>query len=136
MFIRKAANKTSSKSKNRNSSKKNLVSKKNSYYKTRQISQILPSLIIFSGFIALSFAIFILIKQINPVIKNERLKYLCTYELGNKKNKLYNKKTKKLKSLVGDSKKFCRDFIFPRDKRKSRINFFPLIKDILFRFIF
>ena len=49
-------------------------------------SSIYSSIIIFAGFISLSLTIFFLIKQLQPVIKNEKLKFLCTYQLGDKKS--------------------------------------------------
>ena len=51
-----------------------------------------------------------------PFLKNERLKFLCTYQIGDKKNKSYKEAKIKLDKIVGDGDKFCRNFIFPKDK--------------------
>ena len=95
-----------------------------------------PAFIIFLGFISLTFTIFFLIKEINPLIKNQQLKYLCTYELGNKKDDTYKKAKLKLDKMVGDGNKFCRNFIFPKNNKKSIFKIFPFIKDVLFRIVF
>ena len=47
------------------------------------------SIIIFAGFITLSITLFFLIRQLQPVIKNEKLKFLCTYQLGDKRSQPY-----------------------------------------------
>ena len=49
-------------------------------------SPIYSSILILTGLIGLSLAIFFLAKQLQPLIKNERLKFLCTYQLGDKKS--------------------------------------------------
>ena len=116
--------------------KKNFITKKNKLNQRLELRSISSSLIIFLGFISLSFTIFFLINQLNPLIKNERLKYLCTYQIGNKKNEKYKKEKIKLEKMVGDSNKFCRNFIFPKDNSNSKFNFIPFAKDILFRVIF
>ena len=109
--------------------------KKNKTASIRSLNKISPSIIIFLGLLSLSFTIVFLIKEINPLIKNQRLKYLCTYELGNKKNINYKKAKLKLNKIVGDDNKFCSNFIFPKNKR-SRFNIFPFLKDIFFRLAF
>ena len=96
-------------------------------------SSIYSSIIIFVGFISLSFTIFFLVKQLQPLIKNERLKFLCTYQLGNKKNQRYKDSKLELEKLVGDSDKYCKNFLIP--KEKNRFGFFRTVGDILFRFI-
>ena len=96
---------------------------------------IYSSLIIFFGFVSLSLTIFLFTKQIKPLLKNERLKFLCTYQIGDKKNKSYNDAKIKLDKLVGDSDKFCKNFIFPKEKRKRGSRVFPFLKNIIFRFI-
>ena len=111
------------------------IRKKNKIATFRAIKKFSPSIIILLGLLSLSFTIVFLIKEINPLIKNQRLKYLCTYELGNKKNINYKKAKLKLNKIVGDDNKFCSNFIFPKNKR-SRFNIFPLIKDIFFRLAF
>ena len=116
--------------------KKNFITKKTKIKQRLELRSISSSLIIFLGFISLSFTIFFLINQLNPLIKNERLKYLCTYQIGNKKNEKYKKEKIKLEKMVGDSNKFCRNFIFPKDNSNSKFNFIPFAKDILFRVIF
>ena len=108
------------------------VTKKNSFS-----SSIYSSFIIFAGFISLSLTIFFLIRQLQPVIKNERLKYLCTYQLGNKKSQSYKDAKLELEKLIGgsnkDTNKYCKNFLIPKEKK--RFGFFPLLTDILFRFI-
>ena len=111
------------------------VRKKNKIATFRSLKKFTPSIIILLGLLSLSFTIVFLIKEINPLIKNQRLKYLCTYELGNKKNINYKKAKLKLNKIVGDDNKFCSNFIFPKNKR-SRFNIFPFLKDIFFRLAF
>ena len=111
------------------------VRKKNKIATFRSLKKFSPSIIILLGLLSLSFTIVFLIKEINPLIKNQRLKYLCTYELGNKKNINYKKAKLKLNKIVGDDNKFCSNFIFPKNKR-SRFNIFPFLKDIFFRLAF
>jgi len=108
------------------------VTRKNSFS-----SSIYSSFIIFAGFISLSLTIFFLIRQLQPVIKNERLKYLCTYQLGNKKSQSYKDAKLELEKLIDgsnkDTNKYCKNFLIPKEKK--RFGFFPLLTDILFRFI-
>ena len=111
------------------------IRKKNKIATFRSLKKFSPSIIILLGLLSLSFTIVFLIKEINPLIKNQRLKYLCTYELGNKKNINYKKAKLKLDKIVGDDNKFCSNFIFPKNKR-SRFNIFPFLKDIFFRLAF
>ena len=111
------------------------IRKKNKITTFRSLKKFFPSIIILLGLLSLSFTIVFLIKEINPLIKNQRLKYLCTYELGNKKNINYKKAKLKLNKIVGDDNKFCSNFIFPKNKR-SRFNIFPFLKDIFFRLAF
>ena len=111
------------------------IRKKNKIATFRSLKKFSPSIIILLGLLSLSFTIVFLIKEINPLIKNQRLKYLCTYELGNKKNINYKKAKIKLNKIVGDDNKFCSNFIFPKNKR-SRFNIFPFLKDIFFRLVF
>ena len=68
-------------------------------------SSIYSSFIIFVGFMSLSISIFFLIRQFQPLIKNEKLKLLCTHQLGDKKNQGYKDAKLKLEKLVGDSNK-------------------------------
>ena len=96
-------------------------------------SSIYSSIIILTGFIGLSLSIFFLTTQLKPLIKNERLKFLCTYQLGNKKNQRYKDSKLELEKLVGDSGKYCKNFLIP--KEKNRFGFFRTIGDILLRFI-
>ena len=98
-------------------------------------SSIYSSIIIFAGFISLSLTIFFLIKQLRPVIKNEKLKFLCTYQLGDKKSQNYRDAKMELEKLVGDSDKYCKNFLLPKEKNKKGVRFFPIMKNILFRFI-
>ena len=98
-------------------------------------SSIYSSFIILLGFMSLSFSIFFLIRQLQPVIKNEKLKFLCTYQLGDKKNQRYRDAKLELEKLVGDSNKYCSNFLLPKEKNKRGFRFFPLMRDIFFRFI-
>ena len=91
------------------------------------------SIIIFAGFITLSITLFFLIRQLQPLIKNEKLKFLCTYQLGDKKSQTYRDSKLELEKLVGDSNKYCKNFLLPKEKKRFR--FFPIMKDILFRFV-
>ena len=97
-------------------------------------SSIHSSLIIFAGLMSLSFTIFFLINQFQPFIKNERLKFLCTYQLDNKKGQSYKASKMELKTLVGDSKKYCENFLIPKEKK--RFNPFSVLKDVIFRVVF
>ena len=100
-----------------------------------QKNYIYPSIIIFFGFVSLSLTIFLLMKQIQPFVKNERLKFLCTYQFGDKKNKSYKEAKIKLDKIVGDGDKFCKNFIFPKEKSKRGFRFVPILKNIFLRFI-
>ena len=111
------------------------IRKKNKIASIRSLKKFSPSIIILLGLLSLSFTIVFLIKEINPLIKNQRIKYLCTYQLGNKKNINYKKAKLKLNKIVGDDNKFCSNFIFPKNKR-SRFNIFPFLKDVFFRLVF
>ena len=143
LFIKKK--KRSSKRKNNqvrrnNASKFALYKSKKSihdknYYPYPQKNFIFPSIIIFLGFMSLSFTIFIFTKQIQPFLNNERLKFLCTYQIGDKKNKSYKEAKIKLDKMVGDGAKFCNNFIFPTKKSKRGFRFIPIIKNIILRFI-
>ena len=127
-----------------NSAKGRKISKRKKVYpKSRKIekrknsysfsSSMYSSILIFAGFISLSLTIFFLVKQLQPLIKNERLKFLCTYQLGNKKSQRYKDSKLELEKLVGDSDKYCKNFLIP--KEKNRFGFFRTVGDILFRFI-
>ena len=105
------------------------------YYPYSHKNNIYPSIIIFLGFISLSLTIFLFTKQIQPFLKNERLKFLCTYQIGDKKNKSYKESKIKLDKIVGNSDEFCKNFIFPKEKSKSRFRFMPIMKNIILRFI-
>ena len=119
--------------------------RKKVYLKSRKIvkrkqsvffsASIYSSIIIFIGFISLSFTIFSLSRQIQPVIRNERLRFLCTYQLGDKKNKHYKDAKLKLEKLVGDSEKYCKNFLKIEEKNNKRFRFFPILNKILLRFI-
>ena len=114
------------------SKSRKIVKSENSYSFS---SYIYSSLIIFAGFMSLSLAIFFLIKQMQPLIKNERLKFLCTYQLGEKKSQSYKDAKLELEKLVGDNDKYCKNFLLPNEKNKRGFRVFPLIRDIFFRFI-
>ena len=112
------------------SKSRKIIKRKNSFSFS---SSTYSSIIIFTGLIALSITLFFLIRQLQPVIKNEKLKFLCTYQLGDKKSQAYKDSKLELDKLVGDSDKYCKNFLLPKEKKGFR--FFPIIKDILFRFI-
>tara|TARA_Y100001978_G_scaffold153680_1_gene138994 strand:+ start:365 stop:808 length:444 start_codon:yes stop_codon:yes gene_type:complete len=105
------------------------------YYTYPQKYNIYPSIIIFFGFISLSLTIFLFTKQIQPFLDNERLKILCTYQIGDKKNRSYKESKIKLDKIVGDGDKFCKNFIFPKEKSKRGSRFMPILKNVIFRFI-
>ena len=113
-----------------NSKSRRTVKRKNSFSFS---SSIYSSIIILAGFISLSLTIFFLIRQLQPAIKNEKLKFLCTYQLGDKKSQNYKDAKLELEKLVGNSDKYCKNFLLPKEKKGFRI--FPIIKDILFRII-
>ena len=121
------------------------LTRKKVYSKSRKIvqggnsysftSSMYSSYIILVGLMSLSISIFFLIRQLQPVIKNEKLKFLCTYQLGDKKNQRYRDAKLELEKLVGDSNKYCKNFLLPKEKNKRGFRFFPILKDIFFRFI-
>ena len=121
------------------------LTRKKDYSRSRKIvkrennhplsSPIYSSFIIFAGFIILSVTLFVLIKQLQPIIKNERLKFLCTYQLGDKKSQSYRDAKVELEKFIGDSDKYCKNFLIPKEKNKRGFRFFPLMKDIFFRFL-
>ena len=98
-------------------------------------SSTFSSFIIFAGFLSLSLTIFFLIRQLQPVIRNERLKFLCTYQLGDKKSQSYKNSKLELEKIIGDSNKYCKNFLLPKEKTKTGSRLFPTIRNILFRFI-
>ena len=104
-------------------------------YPYTQKNYIFPSLIILIGFISLSLTIFLFARQIEPFLKNQRLKFLCTYQIGDKKYKSYKEAKIKLDKIVGDGEEFCKDFIFPKEKSKRGFRFIPFMKNIILRFI-
>ena len=78
---------------------------------------------------------FFLIRQLQPVIRNERLKFLCTYQLRDKKSQSHKESKLELEKLVGDSDKYCKNFLLPKEKTKKGFRLFPIMRSILFRFI-
>ena len=112
------------------SKSRKIVKRENNYSFS---SSIFSSFIIFTGFISLSLTIFFLIRQLQPVIRNEKLKFLCTYQLGGKKSQNYKDAKLELEKLVGNSDKYCKNFLLPKEKKGFRI--FPIMTNILFRFI-
>ena len=112
------------------SKSRKIVKRKNNYSFS---SSIFSSFIIFTGFISLSLTIFFLARQLQPVIRNERLKFLCTYQLGEKNSQSYKESKLELKKLIGDSDKYCKNFLLPKEKKGFSL--FPIMKNILFRFI-
>ena len=115
-----------------NSKSKKIIKRKNNYSFS---SHTFSSIIIFAGFISLSLTIFFLIRQLQPVIRNERLKFLCTYQLGDKKSQSFKDSKLELENIVGDSDKYCKNFLLPKEKTKKGFRFFPIMRNILFRFI-
>ncbi len=99
------------------------------------INPIYPSIIIFTGLITFSGAVIFLTRQFQPLIENQRLKLLCTYQLGDKKSNFYKPAKIKLEKLSGDGEKFCKNFIFPKEKNKKKFQFLPILRNILFRLI-
>ena len=112
------------------SKSRKIVKRENNYSFS---SSIFSSFIIFTGFISLSLTIFFLIRQLQPVIRNERLKFLCTYQLGDKKSQSYKESKLELEKLIGDSDKYCKNFLLPKEKKGFRL--LPTLSNILFRFI-
>ena len=112
------------------SKSRKIVKRENNYSFS---SSIFPSFIIFTGFISLSLTIFFLARQLQPVIRNERLKFLCTYQLGEKNSQSYKESKLELEKLIGDSDKYCKNFLLPKEKKGFSL--FPIMKNILFRFI-
>jgi len=108
------------------------VKRRNSYPFSSYMNS---SFIIFAGFISLSITVFFLIRQLQPLINNERLKYLCTYQLGDKKSQSYKDAKLELQKLIGDNNKFCKNFLLPRERNKKGFIFFSIMKDIFFKFI-
>ena len=113
------------------SNSRKIVKRKNNY----SSSSIFSSFIIFAGLISLSLTIFFIIRQLQPVIRNERLKFLCTYQLGDKKSQSYKESKLELEKLVGDSDKYCKNFLLPKENSKKVFRLFPIMRNILFRFI-
>ena len=116
-----------------NRSKKSIRNKV--LYSNPQKIFIYASIIIFLGFMTLSLTIFLFTKQIQPFLNNERLKFLCTYQIGDKKDKSYKEAKIKLDKIVGDGDKFCKNFIFPKEKSKRGFRFIRVMKNIILRFI-
>ena len=112
-------------------SRKTVKSKNNYSFSASTFS----SFIIFAGFISLSLTIFFLIRQLQPVIRNERLKFLCTYQLGDKKSQSYKNSKLELEKIIGDSNKYCKNFLLPKENTSGGFRLFPMLRDILFRFI-
>ena len=123
-----------------NSSKKQTIRSKRYFHSKTynpyiQKHYFYSSIIIFFGFLSLSLTIFLFTKQIQPFLNNERLKFLCTYQIGDKKNKSYKEAKIKLDMIVGDGDKFCKNFIFPTEKSKRGFRFIPVMKNIILKFI-
>ena len=114
------------------SKSRKIVKRRNNYSFS---SSIFSSFIIFSGFISLALTIFFLVRQFQPLIRNERLKFLCTYQLGDKKSQSYKYSKLELEKLVGDNEKYCKNFLLPKEKFKKVFRIFSIMGDILFRFI-
>ena len=115
--------------------RKQILTKRKIISSFSELNPIYPSIIIFIGLITFSGAVIFLTSQFQPFIKNQRLKLLCTYQLGDKKSDFYKPAIIKLEKLTGDGEKFCKNFIFPKEKNKRRFQFFPIVRNILFRLI-
>jgi len=111
-------------------SRKSTKNKKNFSFS----SSINSSFIIFAGLISISLTLFFLLRQLQPLIRNERLKFLCTYQLGDKKSQSYKDAKLELEKLIGDDDKYCKNFLVPKERKKGFI-FFSIMKDIIFKFI-
>ena len=140
MFKKRTKGESRKRAKGRKTStRKKVYSKSRKIVKRKNIfsfsSSTYSSIIIFTGFITLSLTLFFLIRQLQPVIKNEKLKFLCTYQLGDKKSQNYRDAKLELEKLVGNSDKYCKNFLLPQDENKKGVKFFPILKNILFRFI-
>ena len=61
------------------------------------------------------------------------MKFLCTYQLGDKKSQSYKESKLELEKLVRDSDKYCKNFLLPKEKKGFRL--LPIIRNIFFRFI-
>ena len=114
------------------SKSRKIVKRKNNYSFS---SSIFSSFIIFAGFISLSITIFFLIRQLQPMIRNERLKFLCTYQLGDKKSQSYKESKLELEKIIGDNNKYCKHFLIPKERNKKGFIFFSIVKDIIFKLI-
>ena len=115
--------------------RKQILTKRKIISSFSELNPIYPSIIIFIGLITFSGAVIFLTSQFQPFIKNQRLKLLCTYQLGDKKSDFYKPAKIKLEKLTGDGEKFCKNFIFPKEKNKRRFQFFPIVRNIIFRLI-
>ena len=131
MFKKRTKKISQNKVKGRKTPKRKIVTRK----KSDSFSpSIYSSIIIFIGLISLSSTIFLLSRQLKPVIRNERLKFLCTHQLGDKKSQNYKEAKLKLEKLIGDSDRYCENFLLPKEKKKKNFRFFPFINN-LFRFM-
>ena len=132
MFKKRTKKISQNKVKGRKTPKRKIVTRK----KSDSFSpSIYSSIIIFVGLISLSSTIFLLSRQLKPVIRNERLKFLCTHQLGDKKSQNNKEAKLKLEKLIGDSDRYCENFLLPKEKNEKKFRFFPFIKNILFRFM-
>ena len=114
-------------------SKRNITANKYNPYMEK--NYIYSSIIIFFAFVSLSLTIVLFTKQIQPFINNERLKFLCTYQMGDKKNKVYKEAKIKLDKIVGNGDEFCRNFIFPKEKVNIGFRIISIMKNIVFKLI-
>ena len=115
-----------------NSKTRKIAKRKNSY---SFFSSTSSSFIILAGFISLSLTIIFFIRQLQPLIKNERLKFLCTYQLGDKKSQSYRNAKLELEKIIGKNDKYCKHFLLPKERNKRGFIFFSIVKDIIFKFI-
>ena len=145
IFLKKFVKKRTKRVTQNSVKRKKAPTRKKAYSKYRKIlkkennnffsSSIFSSIIIFAGLISLSLTIFFLIKQLHPIIRNQRLKFLCTHQLGDKQSQSYKDSKLELGKIVGDSDKYCKNFLLPKEKTQKRFRLFPIMRSILFRFI-
>ena len=132
MFKKRTKKISQNKVKGRKTPKRKIVTRKKSVSFSQSIYS---SIIIFVGLISLSSTIFLLSRQLKPVIRNERLKFLCTHQLGDKKSQNNKEAKLKLEKLIGDSDRYCENFLLPKEKNEKKFRFFPFLKNILFKFM-
>ena len=115
--------------------KKQTLTKRKTLSSFSELNLIYSSIIIFIGLLTFSGAVIFLARQFQPLLENQRLKLLCTYQLGDKQSAFYKPAKIKLEKLTGNGEEFCKNFIFPREKNKRRFQFLQIVRNVLFRLI-